>query len=402
MRQSLENKLAIANLRIHSGRTVGLAVLVALLAFVAFGGSIVMSSLQSGLDSLEARLGADIIVAPKTAKSQVDLEEVLIEGVPGSFYMDASIVDKIAEREGVEQVSPQYYLATVKAGCCSLPVQVIGFDPETDFTIQPWIARSYSGDLERDTVVVGCNITGAPGATIKLYGIECTIVAKLDETGTSLDTAVFATNETLMDLIDGSSARGMAVLEERNPEEVVSTVQIKVADGYNVDDVAGDINLHVRGVWATATRNMTAEVGDGVAGVSRIIGALVAAVWVLAVVVLVIAFSVTGKHRAREFAVLRVMGASRSALSRIVLKEAFVISVIGAAVGIIAALIVAIAFNGAIEDALGLPFLLPSVSTMVLFGVLTFVIALVAGPATSALSARRLSRVDAGQVLREE
>lgn len=395
-------KLALANLKCHMGRTVGLTVLVALLAFVALAGSLVMSSLQSGLDSLEARLGADIIVAPKTAKSQANLEEVLVEGVPGSFYMDAPVVDEIAARDGVEKVSAQYYLATVKAGCCSMPVQVIGFDPETDFTVQPWIARTYGGELERDTVVVGCNITGAPGSTIRLYGIDCTIVSKLEETGTSLDTAVFATNETLRDLIDGSSARGLAVLEERNPEEVVSTVQVKLADGYRVDDVAGDINLHVRGVWATPTRSMTSGVADGVAGTSRVIGALMAVIWVLAIVVLVVAFSMTGKQRSREFAVLRVVGASRSLLSQLVLTEAFVISFVGAFVGVVAALVAVIAFNGAIEGALGLPFLLPAVSSMALFGALAFVVALVAGPAASAVSARRLSRVDVGQVLREE
>ena len=396
------NKLAFANLKHRKGRTVGLAVLVALLAFVAFGGSLVISSLQSGLESLEARLGADIIVAPKTAKSKVDLEEVLIEGVPGSFYMDASVIDKIAERDGVEKVSPQYYLATVKAGCCSMPLQVIGFDPETDFTVQPWIARTYGGELARDTVVAGSKITGAPGTAIRLYGIDCTILAKLDETGTSLDTAVFATNETLRDLIDGSSARGLAVLTDRNPDEVISTVQVKIADGYNVDDVAGDINLHVRGVWATATHTMTADVADGVAGVGRVIGGLVVAIWILAAAVLVIAFFVTGRQRAKEFAVLRVVGASRSSLSRLVLTEALVESVIGAVVGIAAALIVVFAFNGVIEDALGLPFLLPAPSSMVLFGVLAFAVAIIAGPVASALSARKLSSVDVGRVLRED
>ena len=89
-------------------------------------------------------------------------------------------------------------------------------------------------------------------------------------------------------------------------------------------------------------------------------------------------------------------------LSRLVLTEAFVISLVGALVGVAAALVAVIAFNGAIEGALGLPFLLPAVSSMVLFGALAFIVALVSGPAASAASARRLSRVDVGQVLREE
>ena len=137
-------------------------------------------------------------------------------------------------------------------------------------------------------------------------------------------------------------------------------------------------------------------------GIAGVIGVLMAVIWVLAVAVLVIAFLVAGKHRAREFAVLRVIGASRKALSGIVVKEAAFISVLGAVIGIIVALALVLAFNGSLEDALGVPFLMPDVGTMALFGVLAFAVTLVAGCAASAVSASRLSKVDAGQVLREE
>ena len=394
--------LPFANLRYRAGRTVGLVVLVALLALIAYGGALVVSSMQNGLASLEARLGADVLVAPMTAKSKVDLEEVLVEGTPGSFYMDASYVDAIAALEGVEKVSPQYYLATVKAGCCSMPVQVIGFDPATDFTIKPWIARTYGSELGLDDVVVGCNITGAPGATIRLYGVDCTIVSKLEETGTSLDNAVYATNETLRHLMDGATKQGMPVLADRDPDEVVSTILVKVENGYSVESVTDDINLHVRGAWAEQTRAMTAGVSDGVAGMSRLVGALMAALWVLAVVLLVVVFTVIGRGRAREFAVLRVAGASRAALARVVLVESLVISLVGALAGIVLAALCLIVFNPYVESALGLPFLMPDVGMLVGFAVVVFVVTVVAGPAASAVSALRLSKVDVGRILREE
>ena len=254
-------KLPIANLVRRPGRTVLLVALVALLAFTAFGGSMLVTSLRNGLSSLEDRMGADVIVAPKMANSQFDLEEIMVEGVPGSFYMDKSFTQKIAERDGVEKVSPQYFLATVKAGCCSMPVQIIGIDPATDFTIQPWIARSYADELGFLDVVAGCNIAGAPGTEIRFYGIDCRIVAKLDETGTSLDNAVFATGETVQRLIEGSAEQGISVLAENDPASVISTVQVKVANGRNVSDVVDDINLHVRGVKAVAARSMMSVPG---------------------------------------------------------------------------------------------------------------------------------------------
>ena len=127
-----------------------------------------------------------------------------------------------------------------------------------------------------------------------------------------------------------------------------------------------------------------------------------AVIWALAAAVLVIAFMVVGKQRAREFAVLRIAGASRKALSGIVVKEAAVISVLGAVMGIVIAFIMVLAFNGALEESLGVPFLTPSIGTIALYAVLALVVTVVAGCAASAVSARRLSKVDPGQVLREE
>ena len=394
-------KLPLNNLKRNPGRTAGLMVLVALLAFILFGGSMVMASLSTGLGSLEARLGADIIVAPKSAKITSDLQDILINGVPGEFYMDASIMDEVAALEGVEAVSPQYYLATLKASCCSMPVQLIGYDPETDFTIGPWIARSYSDDLGLFDVVVGCNVGGQVGTEITFYNTDCTIVGKMDETGTSLDNAVFANTETIKALIDAAVSQGVSKFEGYDPTRIVSTVQVKVEDGHSIQSVTDDIRLHVRGAWAEPASTVTSGVADSMAGVSGVIGVMVAVVWVLAAAMLVVAFLVLGRHRVREFAVLRVVGASRKALSRVVIKESLVISLCGAVAGIVVAGVLLVAFNGALEGALGLPFLMPGVTQIAIYVVLAFAVTLVAGAAASAASARRLSKVDPGQALRE-
>lgn len=395
-------RLPLRNLARHPGRTAGLMAVVALLSFAIYGGSLMVTSLQSGLASLESRLGADIIVAPDTAKSHYDLNEVLLDGVPSSFYMDKGYVQEVAEREGVEAATPQYYLATMKAGCCAMPVQLIGFDPDTDFIVKPWIARTYGGDLGLLDVIVGCNISGSVGDQIMFYNTNCNIVSKLDETGTSMDNAVYASDETLQTLIAAAVDAGFSPLAHEDPGEVVSTIMVKVENGYDVDQVAGDIDLHVRGVNAVATRSITAGVSDGVAGVSGIIQTVFIAIGVLAVVVLAVTFMVVGRHRTREFAVLRVIGASKRALSRIVLAEAAVVSAAGAVAGIVLALLVVVAFNSTLENALGLPFLLPDAVTIGLFALVTFAVALLAGCVASYASAARLSKVDPGQTLREE
>ena len=395
-------QLSVKNLSRHGGRTVLLGLLVALLSAAVFGGSVLLASLRGGLESLEARMGADIVVAPKTASSKVDLDEVMLDGVPSSFYMSASKIDEISELEGVELASPQYYLATMKAGCCSFPVQIIGIDPATDFTIQPWIDHAYSNELGVMDVVVGCNVTGAPGSTVLFYDQKCRIVAKLDETGTALDSAVFCNVDTIKRLIAAFEEKGIVTQEGLDPEDVISTVQVKVADGVSVQRVTDEINLHVRGVKAVRSRAMTSGIADSMAAIARVVSVIAVAVCVLSLVVLLVAFTILGNQRTREFAVLRVIGASRRMLVEVVLREALLMSACGALVGVAIACAVVLGFSTALEQALGLPFLVPAGGTLASYALLACVIALLAGPVAAAFSAWRLSRVDPGQILREE
>ena len=53
---------------------MALTLLTAFLALAVFGGSVVVLSLRSGLNSLEARLGADIILVPSEAQSKVSFQ----------------------------------------------------------------------------------------------------------------------------------------------------------------------------------------------------------------------------------------------------------------------------------------------------------------------------------------
>ena len=72
-------------------------------------------SLSGGLDSLSARLGADIIVTPYAATSQVSYDSVIIQGKPGQFYMNSKYYEEIkTEIEGIDKVTAQFYLASAK------------------------------------------------------------------------------------------------------------------------------------------------------------------------------------------------------------------------------------------------------------------------------------------------
>lgn len=382
-------------------RSAALSFVVLLLSFSLLGGTLAMSSLQSGLNSLETRLGADIIAVPDTAKSKTDLESLYLKGVPGYFYMDREYLDKIAAVDGVEAVSPQYYLASVSSGCCSIPVQIIGFDPETDFSVMPWIKQSGGKNLGRLDVVAGCNINRMVGSKVTFYDVDCNIAAKLDETGTELDNAVFATVETVKELISASVKKGINELAKKDPDKIVSSVMIKVKDGYSSENVTDYINIYIRHVQAVRTKNMISGVADSLSGVSDIIKIMTGAVWAFVAVLMTVVFSTMINERKREFAVYRVIGMSRGKLAGMILTESLMISAAGSFIGCVFAGCFIYGFSGMIENQLGLPFLTPDIGSIAMFAAAAFVISVIVGSISASFAAARLSRVDAGLVLRE-
>ena len=390
----------LRNLIRKPGRTTALVLLTAFLALAVFGGSVVVLSLRSGLNSLEARLGADIILVPSEAQSKVSFRNMFLQGTTGAFYMDAAVPDKALEVEGVEKAAPQTFLASLKADCCSIKIQVIGIDPQRDFTVQPWITRSLTRALGDMDVAVGCNVEADVGEIIRIYEQRCKVVARLEATGTGLDTAVYCNMDTMNTLLQAAEAMGVSHRIESG-DQVISAVYVKVRDGYDIDEVNSRLNGHIRKVTAVRTRSMITGVSDSLAGVSRTVTILIAVVWVLAFVILLLAFALIIRERSREFAVLRLVGASRGMLSHMVLLESTMCGLLGGLAGAGLAALLLFPFAQLIESALKLPYLMPQAGTVLLLAVGTVLLSALVAALSSVIAAFRLSRVDPGIALRE-
>ncbi|MFR6111232.1 MAG: hypothetical protein ACLUIQ_07615 [Dialister invisus] len=105
-------------------------------------------------------------------------------------------------------------------------MQIIGFEPETDFIIQPWIRESYGRELAHGDVVVLGGQCGRRRYDPFLQQ-DCRIVAKLAATGTGLIPRSYTKAETIRTLIEASSKMGLNPLFEGDVENVISSVYIK-------------------------------------------------------------------------------------------------------------------------------------------------------------------------------
>ena len=391
------------NIKSRPFRSIAMAFIVMILSFALFAGAFTVMSLQRGLTSYQTRLGADIVVVPISATSHGTVDDIFLQGITGNYYISGSDCEKVYGTDGIQAVTRQFYLTSAKASCCSTRVQIIGFDPLTDFTILPWINENYSGTLGDGELVVGSNINVPSDREITFYGQKYYVAAQLAETGTGLDSAVYTNMNTIKQM-----ANDAANLLDTNPFQGVSintaasAIFIKVADGYSISDVTDDINIHITKVKATAARSMISDIAGGLGGVSRVIGFLVGAIWVLAVIVLAVSFAMLSNERKKEFAVLRVMGASRKMTRMIMGTEAGIVSLTGALAGLIIGIAVVLPLSGAIQNMLGLPFLTPG--TGMLAGLFAGVLAVsvVTAALVSLIYARRITNSETGLLLRED
>ena len=89
------------------------------------------------------RLGADIMIVPEGYDPHIDA--VLFAGTPSTFYLPEYAIEElnnIKEDVGIASMSAQTFLATLRASCCSYPVQLVGIDYETDFIVKPWLKNT--------------------------------------------------------------------------------------------------------------------------------------------------------------------------------------------------------------------------------------------------------------------
>ena len=394
--------LPFRNLKGYAGRTAALTAFSILTTAAVFGGTMVIGGVKAGLQTVESRLGADIMVTPESAGHEFDAQTVLLQAEPGYFYMEKSKLDEIAEVEGIERMSPQIFMASTKSGCCSARLQMIGFDPATDFTIQPWIEETAAEDgMGLMDVIVGSNVTVYDDNIIRFYDQECHITGQFAPTGSTLDNCVYMNFDTVKALIESSFAKGLNMYSEYDPNEVISAVMIKVKPGTDIEAVAEAIREHVSGVRTATSKNMVAGIGDSLKRTAGSVSGFILLFWVIGMLMTILIFVMMINERKREFATLCAAGSSREILSGIVTKEAMIVNLAGGTAGIFLSGMVIIMFRNLIGQLLGTGFVIPKISSVLLLAAAALLSVILSGVISSRIAIGKIGRMDISLVLKE-
>lgn len=383
--------LAIQNLKRKPFRSFVTIAIVGLAAGTLFSATLLIGSVQSSLEAGMDRLGADIMIVPEG--QQESSEAALITGEPNSFYMDNSVTGKVSRVPGVEKASPQLFIESlVSSQCCTGHVQLIGYDPSTDFVVKPWLEQNLNRPLEGNEVVIGSLILANKGEQVHFYGHSFNVAGVLEATGMGVDESVFMRMEEAYEMAAESSAVAESPLDVKPGE--ISSVVVKVSPDTTIDQVSQRIKTEVPDVTVITAPELSRSVSDRLYGFLRGFFVLDAIVWVMSLLTIAAIFSMIVNERQREIGLIRAMGGSRGYVFRLMLTEALMLSAIGGLVGVLVGGAGLFIFKALITSSLGIPYLWPPITFFGEMVAVTLLVSIFSGAVASLYPSFNSSRLE--------
>jgi putative ABC transport system permease protein len=393
-------RFAIRNIAGNSFRSWMVFFCATLMAAFVISATLIIGGANDSLRLALDRLGADIIVIPEGHEQR--LEAALLMGIPVHCWMPDTVVDEIAQVDGVTAVSPQLYLSTLRgASCCSVPEMfLIAYEPETDFTLRPWLEENLEGGLAVGEAVGG-SLVYVPQAEGELlvYGYGLDLKGSLSPTGTGLDQSMFFTFETAHEIARLSPEQAVKALDI--PPRTVSSAMVKVDLRSDPYQVAEAIDAAISGVTPLETNKLFKGQREQILSLLNSVVTLLVITWVLAMALIAVVFSLAVNERRRHIGVMRALGASRATVLKSLLLEAMLLALAGGGVGIVVSSLAVYLFRTLIIDLMGFPFLFPAPLQLAGLGLGALTLALLGVTASALVPALRISFQDPAISMRE-
>jgi putative ABC transport system permease protein len=326
---------------------------------------------------------------------------VLIGGEPGYFYFDKTIIQEIAAVEGVKQASPQCYFTSITAECCDSPGQLIGFDPATDFVVQPWIAETYGKKITDGELVAGSEIRINPNNKLRFYADEYPVAAQLGKTATGVDVSVFMNMATMRTMRDRAHEAGFRFIADEEPAEAISAVLVRIDQGVDAASIGRMIKKSHPQVDVILSQGILTSIAGTLRSLVGYIRVFSFALWIITFLVLAAVFTGGIHERKKEFAILRLLGATRKKVTRLVLYESALAALAGGLAGISAAALTVFPFSVFIGGRLELPYIQPGPAVIAGIFFFSLFFSVAAGPLASVYSALKISGAETYFTMRE-
>lgn len=353
-------------------------------AAVTTAAALLMAGVSEGIATTTQRLGADVMVVPRGETVARQFNEALVAGKPAMFYLQQSTVEKVSKTPGVARTSTQVFVETLtNAKCCAGRFFIVAIDPDTDFTVKPWLQTTLPELTRENWMIVGDRILLRKGAKADFYGTSFTVAGVLEPTGTGMDWTIYISHEALRKMVAASATK--AEMPLRISADEVSTILIKAEPGVDLIDLAEKIEAIAPETQAILSSTVATIARSQLSGVIGVLIAIVCGLWVMALALNGVFFSLGVRERRSQIGLLAAKGADKRFLFAMLTKESAMIAAVASLLGCVVGLLIVVSFRQLLSDVLGVIDALPSPGTTVVyiavftaFGVATAVLSAIA------------------------
>ncbi len=366
-----------------------------------FSGSIFERGAINGTELTKTRLGSDIIVVPSEYGN--DVQNSLFEGKACTVNLDSDWAEKISAVDGVNRVSAERYIATLNAECCSAGgIQMIAYDPKTDFTVGAWLSEQNITAPKTDEIIVGSEAGFEQGQTVSFFGREFKVIGVLDHTGMGYDTSAFISFDSAREV---ASTEGYSmVFPTEDGKEQVSMLLIDVASDQTPEEVRESIikKYGKEGISAYSITSLVSNLMEKLSGISTLVTIFNVFLLITAGIAVFAVVSLNLFQRRVILGRLISVGVTSGKIVRLISLE-YALVMIGAAISaIIITIVLMYPMESFLRSTVQMPYAQPGFGVVAWFALKTFLLdAMIAVIALVYVFSRQLKK-DGALIVKED
>ena len=401
--RGLLGRLALQNLGRRKARSLLLMAAVAIGTGVIFTGAALMRSIDVSMALGLTRLGADLIVVPDGALTNITAALLTVE--PTDLVLDADALAK-AKLDSVAQYAPQKILRVQHSGIGDHheAVDFVGFDPARDLTIQPWLAEKINRPLQADDVILGASRDAPLGSQVLIFGKPHIVYGRLSRTGVGIHERGVFLSLAAFDAMAKSMPGDGASSAVAAPGKVTGFL-VQLAPGATTLQARFSILSSLKGVKVVSGNSSLSGIRQGLSALLNGLLALMVLLFASLALMVSVLFSAIVTERRVELGLLKAIGTQRSQMIGMMVIEAVIATGLGGVLGvIIGALIMRFYEHSLIYylERIGIPFIWLDGPHLAAFAGASILLACVIGALGVLYPAWRASRRDPYDLVRGE
>ncbi|QRG04681.1 ABC transporter permease [Xanthobacter dioxanivorans] len=397
-------RLALQNLGRRRTRTGLILAAVAISSAIAFAGAVMMRSIETSMEVGFSRLGADLMVVAQDALANITVALLTVE--PTDSTVPAGLLE-MADIPGIGRATPQRVFRTSLSGVGGHgeSVDLIGFDPDTDFTVQPWILERLPRAMGPRDIIVGAARSLPLGSEVVIFGTPFRVYGKLSPTGVGThERGVFLHATGLLALGPAILARTGVTPPMLDPARV-SGFLIELSPGAGELQVRFALLSRLAGIKVVTGASLLTGIRQGLAALLGGVVALVTLMFASTAIMISVLFSAIVSERRAELGLLKAIGARRGQVVGMTVLEAVIATGAGGIAGVLIGALVLRLFERSLVvhlTQMGVPFLWLDRPSTVLLAVACILSAALIGALGALVPAWRASGAEPYDLIRGE